>query len=90
MNIIGTAPIFEKDENRFFVELVDFLGDDHEDAMKIGWGASLVECIVLSMKFTGETMEIPEELPHISANLGGFPVALISGPQFDACEGVAR
>ena len=28
-------------------------------------------------------MEIPEELPHVRADLGGFPVAIISGPQFD-------
>lgn len=90
MDTIATVPIFDKDGNKLFVRSQDFMGDDHEHAMKIGWGASLVECIILGMKFTGDTMEIPEELPHIPADLGGFPVAIISGPQFDAYDKTTR
>lgn len=77
------VPIFEKDGNRLFVLCEDFRADNEYDARKIGWGAMLVECVVLGMKFTYEVIELPKIIPNRKAELGGYPVAIISGPMFD-------
>lgn len=77
------VPIFEKDGNRLFILYDDFRADNEYDARQIGWGAMLVECVVLGMKFTHDVMELLENIPNRKAELGGFPVAIISGPMFD-------
>ena len=81
------VPIFEKDGNKFFIPAEDFVAEDSWDASKIGLGASLVECILLDMKYTGENMEIdPENIPHRKAMLGSIAVAIIDGPLFETVK----
>ena len=77
------CPIFEKDENRLIVTTPEFVGEDEEQAKRIGWGAMLVECVILNMEYTGEIFDLESEVPHIPANLGDVPVAILSGPLFD-------
>ena len=83
------CPVFEKDNNRLIVVTEGFVGKDEEQARHIGWGAMLVECILMGMKYTGDILNIDGEIPHISADLGGVPVAILSGPVFDEQEGNA-
>ena len=78
------VPIFEtKDGNRLFVCLNDFVGTDEDDAWKIAVGASLVECILWGIRPTWKSVDVTEGIPHRKADLGGVPVAIISGPLFD-------
>ena len=83
---IRYCPIFEKDNNRLIVVTEEFVGKDEEQAKQIGWGAMLVECILLNMKYTGDIINIDGEIPHVVADLGGVPVAILSGPVFDEQE----
>lgn len=80
------CPVYEKEGNRLIVVTEEFVGNDEEQAKQIGWGSMLVECILLGMKYTGDIINIDGEIPHISANLGGVPVAIFSGPVFDEHE----
>ncbi len=81
------VPIFKKDENELFICTEDFIGETHYDAMKIGWGTSLVEGVLLKMEFTNEVREIdPKNTPHVKANIMNMPVAVISGPLFEERE----
>ena len=80
------CPVYEKDGNRLIVVTKEFVGKDEEQAKHIGWGSMLVECILLGMKYTGDIITIDVEVPHISADLGGVPVAIVSGPVFDEQE----
>ena len=82
------VPIFEKDGNRLFVLAESFLGQDKEEARKIGWGASLVECVLMGMRFTGDVMSIDAPdgkfaIPHRRATLAGTTCCVIAGPLFD-------
>jgi len=83
------CPIFEKDNNRLIVVTEEFVGEDEEQARHIGWGSMLVECILMGMKYTGDILNIDGEIPHIAADLGGVPIAILSGPVFDEQEGSA-
>lgn len=77
------VPIFEKDGNKLFVASPDFVAETRDEAMNIGWGGSLVEGILLDMQFTNQVMEVdPKNIPHVAANIGNTPVAVISGPMF--------
>ena len=80
------CPVFEKDGNRLIVRTEEFVGKDEEQAKHIGWGAMLVECILLKMKYTGDIISIDGEIPHVAADLGSVPVAILSGPVFDEQE----
>ena len=76
-------PIYEKDDNKFFVIASQFVGKDRDEAMNIGWGSMLVECILLGMKFTNEIMEVdPDNLPHVKAGLGPYQIGVVEGPMF--------
>ena len=78
------VPVFEKDDNRLFVTLEDFIAHTESEAMKIGYGAMFVEGLVLGMRFTGEVIEIDtKSVVHVCATLGALPVAIIGGPLFD-------
>jgi len=82
------VPIFEKDGNRLFVLAESFLGQSKEEARKIGWGASLVEAVLMGMKYTGDVMPIDAPdgkfaMPHIQATLAGTTCCVIEGPLFD-------
>lgn len=78
------VPIFEKDNNRLFILTEEFTAQTRDDAMNIGWGSSLVEAVILQMKFTNEVQEInPRYTPHAKATIANIPVAIISGPLFD-------
>jgi len=82
------VPIFEKDGNRLFVLAKSFLGQSEEEARQIGWGASLVECVLMGMTFTGDvlTIDAPDgkfSLPHRRVALAGTTCCIISGPLFD-------
>lgn len=82
------VPVFEKEGNRLFVCLEDFVGQTEDEALKIGYGAMLVEGILAGMKFTGKVKEIdPKETPHRKCEIIGMPVAIISGPLFNQAEG---
>ena len=78
------VPIFEKDGNRFIAPLKGFVGTDETEAWKIGIGASLAECIMWGARFTGDTLELSDDIPYVEASLQGNRVAIISGPHFDA------
>ena len=80
------CPVYEKDGNRLIVVTEEFVGKDEEQAKQIGWGSMLVECILMKMKYTGDIINIDGEIPHIAADLGGVPVAILSGPVFDEQE----
>ena len=80
------CPVYEKEGNRLIVVTEEFVGKDEEQAKHIGWGSMLVECILMEMKYTGDIINIDGEIPHIAANLGGVPVAILSGPAFDEQE----
>ncbi len=78
------VPVFEKDKNKLFICTEEFIGKTKEEAMSIGWGASLVECTLLEMNFINETKDIdPKNTPHRKAAIGNMPVAIISGPLFE-------
>ena len=40
------TPVFQLDQDQFIVCTNDFMGESDADAIKIGLGASLVECIM--------------------------------------------
>lgn len=85
------VPIFEKDGNRFFILSPDFKASDEYEAMWIGWGSMLVECILLGMEFKGEVIEIdPHNTPHRTGKIivngnhdSPIEIAIISGKAFD-------
>ena len=78
------VPIFEKEGNRFFILTEEFIGKDKLEATQIALGAMLVECIICGMTYTKEVQEIdPENTPHVKAQLGPLPTAIISGPLFE-------
>ena len=78
------VPIFEKDGNKFFVLSPEFVGKDKLEATQIALGAMLVECIICGMTYTKEVQEIdPENTPHVKAQLGPLPTAIISEPLFE-------
>ena len=77
------VPIFEKDGNKLFITTPDFIGTSETHADMIGLAASIVEGVLLDMKYIG-TMEIePDLTPHRKAHVGNVPIAIISGPMFD-------
>ena len=80
------CPVYEKNGNRLIIVTEEFVGKDEEQAKHIGWGSMLVECIILKMKYTGDIINIDGDLPHVAADLGGVPVAILSGPAFDEQE----
>ena len=80
------CPVFEKDGNRLIVRTEEFVGKDEEQARHIGWGAMLVECIILGMEYTGDIIDIESDILHVPCDLGGVPVAILSGPVFDEQE----
>jgi len=84
------APIFEKNSDRFILRLEDYIAEDHNGAWEIGWGIALVEGVIMGFKFTSETIEIEGEVPHVPANLGGWPVAVLSGPTFDCNDNAIK
>ncbi|MBA7539994.1 hypothetical protein ES705_32283 [subsurface metagenome] len=77
------CPVFEKDDNRFIVPYDDCTGETPNDALMIGWGMMLVECIIWGARFAGDILDVGEELPHLKAELSGAKVFLIGGPMFD-------
>ena len=78
------VPIFEKEGNKFFVLTEEFVGKDELEARQIALGAMLMECIICGMTYTKEVQEIdPENTPHVKAQLGPLPTAIISGPLFE-------
>ena len=82
------VPVFEQDGNKFFVAHSDFVGSTEDEAMKIGYGATLAECIFMNMKFTFTVKEIDaENIPHVKANLGNCTVAVFEGPLFQEAIG---
>ena len=82
------VPVFEQDGNKFFVVHPDFVGSDEDEAMEIGYGSMLVECILMDMKFTFTVKEIDaENIPHVKANLGNCTVAVFEGPLFQEAIG---
>jgi hypothetical protein len=83
--VTGFAPVFEKDGNRFIFRLADGIGEDEEEAQKIGVGLAFVEGIFTGSKPTWESVNV-ENLRHLEGVLGGYPIALISGPLFDEAE----
>ena len=83
------VPIYEKDEDKFFIIAPDFVGKSSEEARQIGLGSMLVECILWGIDYTGEVREIdPDNIPHRKASLGTVgTVGVISGPLFDSAAG---
>ena len=82
------VPIFEKDGNRLFVLAESFLGQNEDEARQIGWGASLVEAVLMGITFTGDVMPIDApngtfQIPHVRATLAGTTCCVIGGPLFD-------
>jgi len=89
------VPIFEKDGNRLFVLAESFLGQSEEEARQIGLGASLVECVLMGMRFTGDVMSIDAPdgkfaIPHRRATLAGTTCCVIEGPLFDEANDQAH
>jgi len=80
------CPIYEKDGNELIVLSPDFRADNEETAKQIGLGSMLVECIVWGMKYLRVQGINRELFPHVKAQLNRCPVAIISGPLFDACS----
>ena len=54
------TPILEKDGQRFIVNTRDFVGKDKLEAMEIGIGRMIVECIIWGAKYTGEVLDIQQ------------------------------
>ena len=80
------VPIYKKDGNEFFIREEEFAADEEWEATKIGFGSMLVECVLLGTKFV-RVQEINEHnIPHVTANLADYPIAIISGPLFDAAH----
>jgi hypothetical protein len=78
------VPVFEKDGNRLLLCPGRFWVELEEEALRIGYGSVLVECILLGMKFIGEVIEVdPNNTKHVRASIDNVPVAIISGPSFD-------
>lgn len=76
------TPIFEKDQQRFLINARDFVGQDENEARHIGWGASLVECIMLGCKFTQDVLDLEQaeadQLQVTPASLGKCPIFILS------------
>lgn len=82
------CPVYEKDNNKFIIITENFVGEDYEEAMKIGWGSILVECVFWNINFTNEAIEVdPKNFLHRTGTLRVFgdvlPVAFFEGPFFD-------
>ena len=79
------CPVYKKDEDKFIIKLEDFVGKDHEEAMKIGWGSMLVECVLWNIDFTNQVIEVdPKNFLNAPGTLGDqVPVAFFEGPLFD-------
>lgn len=82
------CPVYEIDNNKFIIAMENFVGEDHAEAMKIGWGSMLVECVFWNINFTNEVIKVdPENFLHRTGTLKVFddvlPVAFFEGPFFD-------
>ena len=82
------APVFEtNDGDRVILPFgPDWVADDAGEAVKIGWGGSFIEGIMLGLHYHGETAEIVDgNLPHYQGQIGQFgtKVCIIGGPMFD-------
>jgi hypothetical protein len=87
------APIWEHTGNRLIVPYHDWYGETAEQARQIAMGASLVEGVLLGIKWTGDVMELTDgmKLPHVEATITGHggvkaTVFIISGPLFEKAE----
>lgn len=80
------VPIFEKEGNKFFVLTEEFVAEDSWEAMKIGWGASLVEAVLWEANFTNETIDVTNGILHLKAHIDRTPIAIIGGSLFDEIE----
>ena len=82
------TPIFVKDKQRFIVSASSFVGEDRWTARQIGWGASLVECILWRARFTHSILDLEKadaaKIQVIPADLGGVPVFLLGPPAITA------
>lgn len=65
----------------------NFIAEDRETAFNIGMGGSLVEGILLGLKYDRVQEFIEgQDLPHLACKLGVADVIVIAGPTFDAAE----
>ena len=75
------TPIFTKDGQRFIVNSYFFIGEDRWEATEIGWGASLVECILWKAKFTSSILDLEKaekaKVQVTPAMLGGCSIFLL-------------
>lgn len=76
------TPIFYKGGNLFVVVSMGFVGRSEEDADFLGefTGGSLDT--MYGATFTGVSLELTGQHPHVRCKLGILPVAVLSGPEF--------
>lgn len=83
------APIWiDPDGNEMLFAGETWVANDEQEAREIGWGGSLVEGVLLGVKFTGRVKcvvngELPNVRAELSSNGAGGTVYLIAGPMFD-------
>ena len=81
------TPIFKKDNQEFIVRIEEFTGKDEEEAKHIGWGASIVECVLWDCEYTNEVRPIKGMIGR-EANLAGTPVFILENDKSGGNEDV--
>lgn len=77
------------DGKRLIIAASNLFFDDPEEAWQYAWGFSLVEGVLVGLRFTGEVRAIDDQepLPHVNAELRCGPVKatvwLIAGDELE-------